>query len=187
VNRRRRILDGATEAFYERGFHGVGVDEIARRAELRGPSIYRHFSSKDEILATLMNEAMDELAGAAARVGADPVADLDRAVRHHIDFAISQRHLVTIYQRDSSAMVEPWKSEFALRRADYSERWERLVRARFPNLTHGQATTASQACLGTIFSVASWPPRVAAAGHVRATLTDLVLGGLAAVGASEAR
>lgn len=184
MNRRRRILDGATEAFYEHGFHGVGVDELARRADLRGPSIYRHFSSKDEILATLMNEAMDELSGAAVATGADPATDLARAIRHHLDFAIEKRQLVVIYQRDSSAMADPWRAGFALRRESYTSRWEALLVNRYPDLDKERSSTVAQALLGMIFGVASWPPRTARAPHVRDTLVALVEKGLASLSRS---
>ncbi|MDX6428827.1 MAG: hypothetical protein QOE54_1193, partial [Streptosporangiaceae bacterium] len=38
MGRDRAILDAAAEAFYEKGFHGVGVDELGARAGLSGPS-----------------------------------------------------------------------------------------------------------------------------------------------------
>ena len=58
MDRDRKILDTAAAVFYEKGFHGVGVDELGTRAGLSGPALYRHFSGKDEILATLFNEAL---------------------------------------------------------------------------------------------------------------------------------
>ena len=76
MDRERRILDTAAAAFYEKGFHGVGVDELGKRAGLSGPTLYRYFSSKDEILAALFSEAMDELVSATAMVHDDPLADL---------------------------------------------------------------------------------------------------------------
>src|ERR1019366_10416168 len=78
VDREQRILDTAAAVFYERGFHGVGVDGLGQRAGLSGPTLYRYFSSKDEILAALFNEAMDELVSATAMVYDDPFADLSR-------------------------------------------------------------------------------------------------------------
>ena len=74
VSRDRQILDTAAALFYEKGFHGVGVDEIGERVGISGPALYRHFSGKDEILATLFNEAMDELISATAVVYDEPIA-----------------------------------------------------------------------------------------------------------------
>ncbi len=49
-----RILDSALTLFAERGYDGVGVDLIAEKAGLKGPSIYKHFKGKEEILDTLI-------------------------------------------------------------------------------------------------------------------------------------
>lgn len=178
MSRDRRILDAAAEAFYEKGFHGVGVDELGTRAGLSGPSLYRHFSGKDEILATLLNEAMDELMAATVPLHGDPAPDLERAISHHIHFAIERSHLVLLYQRDVNAMVDPWRKAFNRRRAQYSARWESLFRTRYPGLADGWAATVSQACLGMIFSVAAWPEPAARAAHVPALLERLVHEGL---------
>jgi AcrR family transcriptional regulator len=181
MRRDRRILDEAAKLFVARGFHGVGVDEIGERAGVTGPAIYRHFSGKDEILARILDEAMDELMAATDPVHGDPALDLEGAISHHIDFAINQRHLVQVYQRDVSSLVEPWRTAFTRRRAEYSDRWEALFVARYPDLEVGVAATVSQACLGMIFSVAAWPERAASAAHVPETLEQLVRRGLAAL------
>lgn len=159
MSRERTILDAAAEAFYENGFHGVGVDGIGERAGLSGPSLYRHFSSKDEILATLLNEAMDELMGAATPALDDPARDLDRALRHHLEFARTHRHLVNVYQREVRSLVDPWKRPFARRRRRYTERWEALIARRRPDLDAVSVTAVTQACLGAVFSLSYWPRR----------------------------
>jgi AcrR family transcriptional regulator len=178
VSRDRSILDAAAQAFYEKGFHGVGVDELGARAGLSGPSIYRHFSGKDEILATLLNEALDELMAATISVHGDEARDLERAIHHHIRFAIHRRQLVLLYQRDIGALVDPWRKAFTRRRAQYTARWEALFMARYPSLDSSTAATVSQACLGMIFSVAAWPPGAADAAQVPDTLERLVHHGL---------
>ena len=53
---KERILDSALNLFSEKGYDGVGVDAIAEQAGLKGPSIYKHFKSKEEILDTLIRE-----------------------------------------------------------------------------------------------------------------------------------
>jgi len=159
VNRDRKILDTAAEAFYEKGFHGVGVDEIGRRAGLSGPSIYRHFSGKDEILATLLNEAMDELISATVPVHDDPEGDLDRALRHHLDFATRNRHLINLYQREVRSLVDPWARAFDRRRIQYTERWEHVISRRFPLIDAPTAAAVTQAALGMVFSISYWPGR----------------------------
>jgi AcrR family transcriptional regulator len=66
VSREQQILDAAAARFYEKGFHGVGVDQIGERVGISGPALYRHFKGKDEILAALFSEALEELISATA-------------------------------------------------------------------------------------------------------------------------
>jgi AcrR family transcriptional regulator len=181
MDRDRTILDAAATAFYEKGFHGVSVDELGSRAGLSGPSLYRHFSGKDEILATLLNEAMDELMSATVPVHGNAALDLDRALRHHIGFAVRNRHLVNLYQREVRSLVDPWKKSFDRRRIQYTERWEALFAQRLPTLDEARVSATSQACLGMVFSVSYWPSRALATDDIEALLVTLLSHGAAAL------
>src|SRR5689334_11654568 len=50
---RERILDAAGTLFRERGFDGIGVDEIMKRAGLTHGGFYGHFTSKDDLAAEI--------------------------------------------------------------------------------------------------------------------------------------
>jgi AcrR family transcriptional regulator len=160
VARDRQILDAAAALFYEKGFHGVGVDEIGERVGISGPALYRHFKNKDEILATLFNEAMDELISATAVVYEEPQRDLERLIRHHVEFSISNRHLVNVYQREDRSLVEPWRRHFDRRMRQYASRWEDTLRRCFPDASDVHIAAATQAALGLIHSVAYWPAKI---------------------------
>lgn len=153
-------MDTAAEVFYEKGFHGVGVDELGKRAGLSGPTLYRHFSGKDEILAALFNEAMDELVSATAMVHDDPVEDLQRLVRHHVDYAVRCRYLVSVYQREDRSLADPWRRHFDRRRKQYVSRWESVVARCVPMAEPQEVSVLTQACLGLIFSIAHWPAKL---------------------------
>lgn len=57
--RRASILAVAKVLFADRGFHGVSVDEIARRLGVSPAVLYRHFDSKE----ALYEAALTEIAG----------------------------------------------------------------------------------------------------------------------------
>ena len=48
---RERILKAASELFYAKGIRAVGVDEIAATALTNKMTLYRHFESKDRLVA----------------------------------------------------------------------------------------------------------------------------------------
>src|SRR5947209_18464322 len=53
---RARILAAAGELFYREGIRAVGVDAIAEAAGTNKMTLYRHFASKDELVAEYLRE-----------------------------------------------------------------------------------------------------------------------------------
>jgi AcrR family transcriptional regulator len=174
-------LDTAAAVFYEKGFHGVGVDELGKRAGLSGPTLYRYFSSKDEILAALFNEAMDELVSATAMVHEDPFVDLSRLIRHHVGYAVSQRQLVNVYQREDRSLTGPWKRHFNHRRKQYVARWEAVIARCAPGAAATEVAALAQSILGLIFSIAYWPPQAAELPGLADLIVGFATGGLSAI------
>lgn len=58
---RQKILDAAARLFSQRGFGNTPTSLLAREAGISEGSIYRHFSSKDEIFLHLISEVRTEL------------------------------------------------------------------------------------------------------------------------------
>ena len=44
----------AARLFAERGFHGVSVGDIGKAVGVSGPALYKHFDSKDAVLAEML-------------------------------------------------------------------------------------------------------------------------------------
>ena len=71
LRNRRRILDAAAEAFAERGLE-VGVAEIARRAGVGAGTIFRRFPSKEDLIAAVVEQRIEEMAALGEQaLGAD--------------------------------------------------------------------------------------------------------------------
>lgn len=54
--KRRLILDAARELFLAHGYGAVSMDTVARRAGVSKATLYAHFTSKDELFATMMDQ-----------------------------------------------------------------------------------------------------------------------------------
>lgn len=52
---KERILYSALNLFAEKGYDGVGVDLIAEKAGIKGPSLYRHYKGKEDIFNSMMD------------------------------------------------------------------------------------------------------------------------------------
>jgi AcrR family transcriptional regulator len=57
---RERILQAARELFHRDGIHAVSVDALAAAAGTNKMTLYRHFSSRDELIAAYLQELATE-------------------------------------------------------------------------------------------------------------------------------
>ena len=57
---RERILQAARELFYRDGINAVSVDAIAALAGTNKMTLYRHFSSRDELVAAYLSQLAEE-------------------------------------------------------------------------------------------------------------------------------
>src|SRR6185436_14371735 len=57
---RERILQAARELFYRDGINAVSVDAIAAAAGTNKMTLYRHFSSRDELVAAYLSQLAEE-------------------------------------------------------------------------------------------------------------------------------
>ncbi len=65
----------AARLFAERGFHGVSVGDIGKAVGVSGPALYKHFDSKDAVLAEMLVAISERLlAEGQERVAAAPTA-----------------------------------------------------------------------------------------------------------------
>ncbi|HVG50411.1 MAG TPA: helix-turn-helix domain-containing protein, partial [Xanthobacteraceae bacterium] len=59
---RERILAAASDLFYRHGIRAVGVEAIAEAADTNKMTLYRHFASKDELVAEYLRRLSREAA-----------------------------------------------------------------------------------------------------------------------------
>src|SRR5258708_13215209 len=57
---RARILDAARKLFYRHGIRAIGVEAIAEAAKTNKMTLYRHFSSKDELVAEYLRRLAED-------------------------------------------------------------------------------------------------------------------------------
>lgn len=57
MSTRERILDAALQCFAEQGYNRTSMRELAKRVEIRAPSLYNHFASKREIMLALLERS----------------------------------------------------------------------------------------------------------------------------------
>ena len=124
---REALLDAALDVFADRGYRDASVDEIAERAGYSKGAIYWHFSSKDELFSTLLEERLDRPWREGIALLESASADQDMAPEASSRFAAmlgSRRALVLLDQEYWSLAVRDPKL-----RARYARRQRELRRA----------------------------------------------------------
>ncbi|GHE27256.1 SACE_7040 family transcriptional regulator [Streptomyces capitiformicae] len=169
LTRREQILKEAARLFAERGFHGVGVDEIGAAVGISGPGLYRHFAGKDAMLAELLvgisgqlltgaKRRLAEADGAAARAsgggaaGRDPEAVLDSLIEGHIDFALDDRPLITLHDRELDRLRDSDRKLVRQLQRQYVELWVSVLREVYPGLAEPAARSAVHSVFGLLNS-----------------------------------
>jgi AcrR family transcriptional regulator len=72
---RARILTAAAELFYRHGIRAVGVEAIADAAGTNKMTLYRHFASKDELVAEYLRQSANAADACWERFGQEHPGD----------------------------------------------------------------------------------------------------------------
>lgn len=172
----RLILDAAKDLFYVRGFTAVGVNDLGAAVGVSGPAIYRHFSSKAEILTTLFDEAMDRLLELAGPPLDDPRENLLALARTHAEFALRDRALVSVYMREERSLSDAERTRLRRRQRAFVDRWVRALERCAPGRSPDEIEASAHALIGMLLSAAHWPGSVRGNVAYADLLVDLVDG-----------
>jgi AcrR family transcriptional regulator len=135
-NRREQIRNAAARLFYERGYEQVSVADVAEAVNIGPSAVYRHFSSK----ADLLFEAIDQIIDAFARMVADlPARDLDGIARTAARTALAYRPLGVLWQREARYLPAEQQAELRRHLRDAVGTLAGTLREIRPELTEDQA------------------------------------------------
>jgi AcrR family transcriptional regulator len=164
-SRREQILRAAAQLFAERGSRAVGVDDVGAAVGVTGPAIYRHFASKDAMLAEMLLRISERLlAGGTERVaaaGASPVDQLRALVEFQVDFALDNPALITVQDRDLGALTDRDARQVRQLQRRYVEEWVAVLARLHPDASTAACRARAHALFGLINSTPHSAGRVA--------------------------
>jgi AcrR family transcriptional regulator len=107
--KKERILEEAVKLFYERGFSGTTLDDIAGKLGVTKPFIYTHFRSKVELLEAIcrptIEMSLEAIASAAEREG--PASErLFRGVVAFSKVVLQRQANIAVYFREEKNLSE---------------------------------------------------------------------------------
>ena len=102
AERRRQILDAATEVFAEVGYHEASINAIIERAEIARGTFYLYFESKAAVFDSILDHAMRELRARIVRIdvedkgAAPPQVQLRDNLVRVLEYVVGDRTLTRI-------------------------------------------------------------------------------------------
>jgi AcrR family transcriptional regulator len=130
LGRQDEIRHAALALFTERGYSATSMSDIGARVGIRGPSLYKHVSSKQQLLAEIMTATMRALLDAhhaAVSTTADPVLRLRRATEAHVRYHARHRLEAFVGNREIRSLEEPYASAVRALRREYADGFRILV------------------------------------------------------------
>jgi AcrR family transcriptional regulator len=127
----REICRVAARVFYEKGYDGASMQDIAEAVGLTKAGLYHHVSSKDMLLFEIMNYGMDILDEAVlAKVKdiTDPREKLRQTILGHIDLVIRARDMeITVILHENRSLKGNLSKKINARKRAYIEYLEDLI------------------------------------------------------------
>ncbi len=173
-NRRDLILEAAINLFHQNGYPATGVDDIGEAVDVSGPAIYRHFSSKEEILLDAIRLAADEVYSAnkvALASGAESEVLLEAFLRAYARVAIQRSALISVWTSEARHLNPARRSPMSKRLRAWRDEWVDVLLTVRPEIDAEQGTVLVGGAIGLITTVAT-TNRTKTGSHSDALLED---------------
>jgi len=153
--RREQILAIAADLFAARGFHGVSVADIGAACGISGPALYKHFVSKDAVLAEMLvsiSEQLLDVGRERVAVAEGPAAAVRALVAWHVDFALRHRALIVVQDRDWESLPAQAREQVRALQREYVDLWAAQLRRLDSSVRLDAARAMAHAAFGLINS-----------------------------------
>jgi len=101
IKKRERILKAATTVIAQKGYHGTKIADVAKLAGVADGTIYLYFKNKDEILLTILSEALGKLNKKLAsqlESLSETETKIKKIIEHHFEFIAQNDSLAQVFQ-----------------------------------------------------------------------------------------
>lgn len=181
--KRERILEAASQLFYERGFSGTTMDDVAGRLSVTKPFIYTYFENKHALLVAIYEMAtqrlLDTLQQAMALDGT-PDEQLRGFVQRFARENMESVMLSTVFLQEEKHLDEKFLMSIRKHQHTFDRQLAELIRrGSAAGVFHVEdATVASLAITGMVRWLQRWykPDGRLRVDEISRLLADMALG-----------
>ncbi|MCC6905657.1 MAG: TetR family transcriptional regulator [Anaerolineae bacterium] len=184
---RETIISAAVNLFNQNGYHATSMQDIAREVNIKKPSLYHHFQSKEEILLSILETGMVDLVTEVetiARSGQPCEQKLRSAIRAHALTIGANPQAATVFLREDRGLGENYMQRYIAQRDQVEAAFRSIVEQ---GITEGvfqvpDLSITVQAVLGVVNWMSRWyrPSGRLSAGEIADLFAELLLNGLLA-------
>ena len=182
---RDEILDAATQIFSQKGFHAASMQDIAQAVNLQKASLYHHVNSKQELLVTILDRALDLLIEQMEEVLEKPLPTdekLRQAIIAYLSGLGSHRDLAAVLLLEHRSLEPEFAARHVPRRDRFEHLWRELIHQgqREGIFNCPDAGLATKALMGVMNWSITWyrPEGALPIDEIASQLADLFLNGL---------
>lgn len=158
--KRAAILEAAATIIAARGFHGMGMRDLARSAGWGASSLYNYFSSKEELLYHLQLEAfetLNESARAAIDTADDASSKLFAFVFNHVRYVVEHRDVMRVLVHEAGTLPSDRRHAVREMKEAYFETGLACVSATLEHEGGEAWTSPARECLTyNLFGMLNW-------------------------------
>jgi AcrR family transcriptional regulator len=155
AQRREALLGAAARYFAERGFNGVSIEDLGSAVGMSGPAVYRHFESKQALLAAILIDVSRELLHGGTEVverAPDGELALRALVEFHVRFALNNPDVIRVQDRDLDSLSDDDRHTVRTLQRRYVELWVGILQRMQPATNVGILRIRAHATFGLMNS-----------------------------------
>lgn len=144
VGRREQLIWAAARAFRDKGFGGVGNDDVGSQLGMVGPALYRYFDNKADLLVAAVNRLHEWRALEITRAMRAPGPDeqvLPSIVRGYVRVATEASELLSVWLTERAYLPDAARERFDRIEADHVAEWHRWLCVARPELPDAAAAS----------------------------------------------
>lgn len=127
---RDEIIGAAVKLFNESGYHATSMRDIARTVDIKKPSLYHHFDSKERILLAILETGMDQLIDeveAIAVSNQDCETKLRQAIHAHAQLIANNPDGAAVFLREDRGLGSEYLDSYVERRDHFEALFKQIV------------------------------------------------------------
>jgi AcrR family transcriptional regulator len=155
------IIQAAAQIFRQKGYHGTSMQDIADAVQLQKASLYHHVTGKQDILATILDQALDLLIDDMEQVKQSDLSPQEKvrsAMRTYVNRLTQDLDLATVLLMEHRSLDDNLRIIHVDRRDRFEALWREIVQEGISTGAFRQvdARLTSFAFLGVLNWLITW-------------------------------